>query len=151
MRSFVKALEEWLADPMNAAVLSWDDAGTTFRVKNPEQFMQLYRKTFNAARYNSFKRQLNMYGFRSREEVIAHPYFQRGRVDYERILKKSVAGPNPSKAERPKAERPKAERPKAERPKAEASKTKELNLFEFDSLHLCSTAGLVDLMLGLDF
>ena len=129
MRSFVKALEEWLADPMNAAVLSWDDAGTTFRVKNPEQFMQLYRKTFNAARYNSFKRQLNMYGFRSREKVFDHPFFQRGCVDYERILKKKVA----------------------EASKAEASKTKESSFFEFDALHLCSTAGLVDLMLGLDF
>ena len=144
MKAFVKALFGWLADPVNAAILSWDANGKTFRVKNPEQFMEdLYRQRFKAARYNSFNRQLNIYGFRCREEAFVHPSFQRDFVDYDRILKRkggseALTTKEPSKAAASKAAASKAARQRSPDP------------FEFDHLYLFSTAGLVDLMLGLD-
>lgn len=142
MQSFVKVLEEWLADHLNASILSWNEDGTGFKVKNPEKFMRhVYSSRFSSTKYNSFKRQLNLYGFRSRDELFFHPYFQRGFVDYERILKRK-GGVETFKVKAEKKREPEA---------SKAEQQKEPDLFEFDDLHLCSTAGLVDLFLGLDF
>ena len=45
-------------------VVSWDASGTTFKVHKPDEFvtrvMPLY---FDMSKYESFRRQLNLYGF----------------------------------------------------------------------------------------
>ena len=137
--AFVKSLADWLANPANAGVICWNEEGTTFQINDSKRFMEeLYSSRFMATRYTSFKRQLNIYGFRCRDHVFVHPFFQRGRVDYHQIMKRK--GVRFEKKVKAKATEAKAVEAKAA-----------YDPFVFDSLHLGSTAGLVDFMLGLDF
>ena len=167
--AFVKSLADWLANPANAGVICWNEEGTTFQINDSKRFMEeLYSSRFMATRYTSFKRQLNIYGFRCRDHVFVHPFFQRGRVDYHQIMKrkgvrfekKVKVKATEAKAVEVKATEAKAVEVKAVEVKATEAKAVEAKAVEakaaydpfvFDSLHLGSTAGLVDFMLGLDF
>jgi hypothetical protein len=193
MWAFVKSLASWLEDPNNANVLCWNEDGTSFQIKDPNWFMEnVYRFRFKAKCYTSFKRQLNMYGFRCRDGMIAHPFFKRDCIDYHRFVKRKgvrFESTNPKAAKAIEAmeamEAAKAakaieameamEAAKAAKAieaieaakavkamealkaieEAEAAKATEMqrapNPFEHDNLHLCSTAGLVDFMQGLEF
>jgi len=163
MKVFVRSLLDWLANPANATILRWNEEGTTFHVIDSERFMEeLYRKKFNAARYASFKRQLNIYDFRCRDEVFVHPHFRRDGSDYHLITKKKGVRfqKSPTKLYKAKksaiqpeltgtGEAPDAAAPDAAAPDAAAPER--TDPFKFNGLHLFSSSYLVDLMIDLDF
>jgi hypothetical protein len=181
MLAFVKSLASWLEDPKNANVLCWNEDGTSFQIKDSKRFMEnMYRFRFKAKCYTSFKRQLNMYGFRCRDGLIVHPFFKRDCIDYHRFVKRKgvrfeSTNPKAAKAIEAMEAMEAAKAAKAieaiEAAKAfkameaieaieaaeaiEEAKATEMqrapNPFEHDNLHLCSTAGLVDFMQGLEF
>lgn len=72
-------------------IVSWVQEGTAFRVYDTEAFvtsvLPLY---FNSTKYESFRRQLNLYGFHRISKgpergIISHPYFQAGAPEQCRI------------------------------------------------------------------
>jgi len=63
-RQFVGKLVEILNDITNSNLISWNQAGTSFIVKDSETFSQIILpKYFKTNNFNSFVRQLNMYNF----------------------------------------------------------------------------------------
>jgi len=63
-RQFVGKLVEILNDMSNSNLISWNQAGTSFIVKDSETFSQvILPKYFKTNNFNSFVRQLNMYNF----------------------------------------------------------------------------------------
>lgn len=73
-------------EPELACIISWQPNGTTFRIHDKKLFEKLVREHgfFNQKSYSSFRRQLNLWGFkkigkRSKAElgVYGHPLFLR--------------------------------------------------------------------------
>jgi len=63
-RQFVGKLVEILNDMSNSNLISWNQAGTSFIVKDTDTFSQvILPKYFKTNNFNSFVRQLNMYNF----------------------------------------------------------------------------------------
>jgi len=63
-RQFVGKLVEILNDVSNSNLISWNQSGTSFIVKDSETFSQIILpKYFKTNNFNSFVRQLNMYNF----------------------------------------------------------------------------------------
>jgi hypothetical protein len=63
-RQFVGKLVEILNDMSNSNLISWNQSGTSFIVKDTETFSQvILPKYFKTNNFNSFVRQLNMYNF----------------------------------------------------------------------------------------
>lgn len=63
-RQFVGKLVEILNDMSNSNLISWNQSGTSFIVKDSETFSQvILPKYFKTNNFNSFVRQLNMYNF----------------------------------------------------------------------------------------
>lgn len=92
--SFVSKLYSMLEDPSIADLISWGSSGTVFSVANPAEFSRLVLPNwFKHSNWQSFVRQLNMYGFHKvnhsyqgnpTDEVqvweFRHPSFRRGEI-----------------------------------------------------------------------
>jgi len=53
-----------LQDPDLASVISWHSHGRCFRVHNPKKSEEFLHRFFNQNKYSSFRRQLNLWGFK---------------------------------------------------------------------------------------
>lgn len=92
--SFVSKLYSMLEDPSISDLISWGSSGTVFSVANPAEFSRLVLPNwFKHSNWQSFVRQLNMYGFHKvnhsyqgnpTDEVqvweFRHPSFRRGEI-----------------------------------------------------------------------
>lgn len=92
--SFVSKLYSMLEDPSISDLISWGSSGTVFSVANPAEFSRLVLPNwFKHSNWQSFVRQLNMYGFHKvnhsyqgnpSDEVqvweFRHPSFRRGEI-----------------------------------------------------------------------
>ncbi|CBQ72383.1 conserved hypothetical protein [Sporisorium reilianum SRZ2] len=92
--SFVSKLYSMLEDPSISDLISWGSSGNVFSVANPAEFSRLVLPNwFKHSNWQSFVRQLNMYGFHKvnhsyqgnpSDEVqvweFRHPSFQRGEI-----------------------------------------------------------------------
>lgn len=92
--SFVSKLYSMLEDPSISDLISWGHTGTVFSVANPTEFSRLVLPNwFKHSNWQSFVRQLNMYGFHKvnhsyqgnpNDEVqvweFRHPSFRRGEI-----------------------------------------------------------------------
>uniref|UniRef100_V5ET93 HSF-type DNA-binding domain-containing protein n=2 Tax=Kalmanozyma brasiliensis (strain GHG001) TaxID=1365824 RepID=V5ET93_KALBG len=92
--SFVSKLYSMLEDPSIGDLISWGTSGSVFSVANPAEFSRLVLPNwFKHSNWQSFVRQLNMYGFHKvnhsyqgnpTDEVqvweFRHPSFRRGEI-----------------------------------------------------------------------
>ncbi|SPO37887.1 uncharacterized protein PSFLO_03364 [Pseudozyma flocculosa] len=92
--SFVSKLYSMLEDPSIEDMISWGPSGTVFSVANPAEFSRLVLPNwFKHSNWQSFVRQLNMYGFHKvnhsyqgnpTDEIqvweFRHPSFRRGEI-----------------------------------------------------------------------
>lgn len=92
--SFVSKLYSMLEDPSISDLISWGSSGTVFSVANPAEFSRhVLPNWFKHSNWQSFVRQLNMYGFHKvnhsyqgnpTDEVqvweFRHPSFRRGEI-----------------------------------------------------------------------
>lgn len=92
--SFVSKLYSMLEDPSISDLITWGHTGTVFSVANPTEFSRLVLPNwFKHSNWQSFVRQLNMYGFHKvnhsyqgnpNDEVqvweFRHPNFRRGEI-----------------------------------------------------------------------
>ncbi|TKY86427.1 hypothetical protein EX895_004576 [Sporisorium graminicola] len=92
--SFVSKLYSMLEDHSISELISWGSSGTVFSVANPAEFSRLVLPNwFKHSNWQSFVRQLNMYGFHKvnhsyqgnpSDEVqvweFRHPSFRRGEI-----------------------------------------------------------------------
>lgn len=74
-------------------VISFNAAGTAFKIHRPVEFTQTLQEFFRHSRLESFKRQLSMYGFHRisagpEEDYFAHPLFVRGRPELCQSIKR---------------------------------------------------------------
>ena len=87
----------------NEEVVEWSEDGSTFVVKNVEEFSKLLPRYFKTANFASFVRQLNMYNFQKQkcgnmQHKFFHPNFKRGRVrDLALIKRKKIISARPAK------------------------------------------------------
>lgn len=120
--AFLSKLMRMVDNPDTDYLISWTERGTSFVIKNQQQFTQsllpYYYKHSNMA---SFIRQLNMYGFRKviglvagalkgekEEQEFAHPFFLKGqehilgrikRKIQSAVSKNNLPGLHPSSSE----------------------------------------------------
>ena len=92
--SFVAKLYSMLEDDATGNMITWGPSGDVFSVANPSEFSRIISPSwFKHANWQSFVRQLNMYGFHKvnhtftgtpNEEVqiweFKHPSFRRGAI-----------------------------------------------------------------------
>ncbi|KAN0064514.1 Flocculation suppression protein [Thecaphora frezii] len=92
--SFVSKLYSMLEDPSIEDMITWGPSGTVFSVANPAEFSRLVLPNwFKHSNWQSFVRQLNMYGFHKvnhsyqgnpTDEIqvweFRHPNFRRGEI-----------------------------------------------------------------------
>lgn len=92
--SFVSKLYSMLEDDTIEEMIAWGPSGTTFSVANPAEFAKVVLPNwFKHSNWQSFVRQLNMYGFHKvnhtyqgtpEEEIqvweFKHPNFRRGEI-----------------------------------------------------------------------
>ncbi|KAG7342533.1 HSF-type DNA-binding protein [Nitzschia inconspicua] len=86
-----KMLEEAPAKKFDH-IVSWVQNGTAFKVHNAQGFLaEVIYQYFDQSKYESFRRQLNLYGFtrvvRGRHRgVYSHPFFRQGHQDWCRFI-----------------------------------------------------------------
>ncbi|KAG1542672.1 hypothetical protein G6F46_011037 [Rhizopus delemar] len=103
--AFVNKLYKMLEDPQTSDLISWSSHGDLFSVSNPTLFSKcVLPQYFKHNNWQSFVRQLNMYGFHKVNDLIhsnltnenqtwefKHPNFRRGAVgDLQHIKRKSA-------------------------------------------------------------
>ncbi|KAL1931474.1 hypothetical protein VTP01DRAFT_9617 [Rhizomucor pusillus] len=103
--AFVSKLYNMVEDPEIQDLIGWSERGDVFRVSNLTLFSKnVLPRYFKHNNWQSFVRQLNMYGFNKVNDMIhsnmrnenqtwefRHPHFQRGQVqDLQNIKRKSV-------------------------------------------------------------
>ncbi|KAG1451484.1 hypothetical protein G6F46_010191 [Rhizopus delemar] len=103
--AFVNKLYKMLEDPQAVELISWSSRGDLFSVSNPTSFSKyVLPQYFKHNNWQSFVRQLNMYGFHKVNDLIhsnltnenqtwefKHPNFKRGAVgDLQNIKRKSA-------------------------------------------------------------
>jgi len=83
----------------------WNELGNAFFVKDVEEFSEkILMKYFRHCKYQSFQRQLNLYGFRKVTRgpyagAHAHQYFLKGRADLLVLVRRyRPSSPTPSQA-----------------------------------------------------
>jgi heat shock transcription factor 1 len=83
--SFLQKTYEILCDNSLSSIVSWNDDGKSFSVKNVKEFSeQVLPMYFKHSNFASFVRQLNMYNFhkvREEENVFYHSLFQRDKQE----------------------------------------------------------------------
>ncbi|KAG2171826.1 hypothetical protein INT43_008206 [Umbelopsis isabellina] len=106
--AFVNKLYRMLEDPEMQDLISWSPSGDLFSVANPTQFSKVVLpQYFKHNNWQSFVRQLNMYGFHKVNDMIhhsnitnesqawefRHPSFRRGGIlELQNIKRKSAKG-----------------------------------------------------------
>ena len=89
---FLKSLSEMLEDPANAAIIGWEDEGTTIRIYDSAKLAaEVFPKYFNHNNIPSFVRQLNLYHFKKVLEgpnilKFQHPEFKKGHPELLRNI-----------------------------------------------------------------
>lgn len=100
--SFVSKLYSMLEDDTIKEMISWGASGTTFSVANPAEFAKIVLPNwFKHSNWQSFVRQLNMYGFHKvnhtyqgtpDDEIqvweFKHPSFRRGEIQLLNDIKR---------------------------------------------------------------
>lgn len=95
--SFLQKTYDILENAELSAIISWNEAGTVFLVKNVTDFCdQVLPVYFKHSNYASFVRQLNMYDFHKVREgrwdnAFKHPLFVRGREDLLKEIKRKTS------------------------------------------------------------
>ncbi|KAJ8655794.1 hypothetical protein O0I10_008458 [Lichtheimia ornata] len=103
--AFVNKLYKMLEDPSIHHLISWSENGELFSVSNPTSFSKVVLpQYFKHNNWQSFVRQLNMYGFHKVNDMIhsnltnenqnwefRHPSFKRGAVDDLKNIKRKSA------------------------------------------------------------
>ncbi|KAJ2711197.1 Flocculation suppression protein [Coemansia spiralis] len=133
--AFVSKLYAMVADAGTDSLIAWTADGDCFKVTDPPDFSrEVLPVYFKHGNWQSFVRQLNMYGFHKISDlayggvfgdaqlwVFKHPSFRRGELKLLQSIKRRGArqGPPTTPAETTTSERPSVERPSAERPSAE--------------------------------
>jgi hypothetical protein len=73
-------------------IVSWVNDGDSFKVHNTKEFVQyVMPQYFDQTKYESFRRQLNLYGFTrivrgQHRGVYSHPLFRRDHKDWCRYI-----------------------------------------------------------------
>jgi HSF-type DNA-binding len=86
-----KMLEEAPAKKFDH-IVSWVQGGTAFKVHNAQGFLaEVIYQYFDQSKYESFRRQLNLYGFTrvvrgQHRGVYSHPFFRQGHQDWCRFI-----------------------------------------------------------------
>lgn len=86
-----KVLEEAPANGFDH-IVSWVQNGSAFKVHNAQGFLaEVIYQYFDQSKYESFRRQLNLYGFTrvvrgQHRGVYSHPFFRRGHQDWCRFI-----------------------------------------------------------------
>ena len=81
-------------------IVSWTDSGRSFKVHNATQFVEkVMPRYFDQSKYESFRRQLNLYGFQrvikpNHRSEYRHPLFVRGKREQCRLITRD-AKPKP--------------------------------------------------------
>ncbi|KAI9276518.1 HSF-type DNA-binding-domain-containing protein [Sporodiniella umbellata] len=103
--AFVNKLYKMLEDAQTADYISWSSQGDLFSVPNPTSFSKcVLPQYFKHNNWQSFVRQLNMYGFHKVNDLIhsnlnnenqtwefKHPHFKRGAInDLQNIKRKNT-------------------------------------------------------------
>ena len=94
--SFLQKTYEILENAELEPIISWNEAGTVFLVKNVTDFCdEVLPVYFKHSNYASFVRQLNMYDFHkvregSWDNAFKHPLFLKGREDLLRDIKRKT-------------------------------------------------------------
>ncbi|CEP10844.1 hypothetical protein [Parasitella parasitica] len=106
--AFVNKLYKMLEDLSIQHLISWSDRGDLFSVSNPTAFSKtVLPQYFKHNNWQSFVRQLNMYGFHKVNDMIhsnltsdnqtwefKHPHFRRGAVEDLQNVKRKSTKPN---------------------------------------------------------
>lgn len=85
--NFIWRLYKSLFTPDNQGVIEWTNNGNSFVVLNLETFSKVtLHKEFGLDKFNSFHRQLNIYGFRKNRSnrnglEFSNPYFKMGQMN----------------------------------------------------------------------
>jgi hypothetical protein len=80
-------------------IVSWVNDGDSFKVHNTKDFVQLVMpQYFDQTKYESFRRQLNLYGFTrivrgQHRGVYSHPLFRRDHKDWCRYISRQQQQP----------------------------------------------------------
>ncbi|KAI8370442.1 HSF-type DNA-binding-domain-containing protein [Radiomyces spectabilis] len=111
--AFVNKLYKMVEDPSIQDLISWSEDGDLFSVANPTVFSRVVLpQYFKHNNWQSFVRQLNMYGFHKVNDMIhsnlttetqtwefKHPHFRRGAIDdLQNIKRKSGKPSSPANA-----------------------------------------------------
>jgi len=86
-----------VSDPATNHVVSWNEKGDAFIVKNEHEFaVNVLPVYFRHKNFSSFVRQLNFYGFRKRSNKssysqFSHPLFLRGEVEKLKLIHRKTA------------------------------------------------------------
>ena len=90
---------------LNKGIVDWMPHGMSFRVEDMRSFLTItLPQYFKQTKFESFQRQLNMYGFKRTVKgpeagAYRHPDFQRGRIDLLAKVKRLPVNRNRSKNE----------------------------------------------------
>jgi hypothetical protein len=90
-----KMLEEAPAKNFNH-IVSWVQNGTAFKVHNSQGFLaNVIYQYFDQSKYESFRRQLNLYGFTrvvrgQHRGVYSHPFFRQGHQELCRFITRQL-------------------------------------------------------------
>ena len=94
---FISKIYKMVSDPNTQDVVSWNERGDGFIVKNEFVFAsQIMRTYFRHQNFSSFVRQLNFYGFHKRSSPSSltsfyHPSFKKGHPELlSQIVRKST-------------------------------------------------------------
>ncbi|KAJ2078720.1 Flocculation suppression protein [Coemansia sp. RSA 988] len=105
--AFVSKLYAMVADPDTDKLISWTAEGDCFKVTDPPEFSQTVLPSyFKHGNWQSFVRQLNMYGFHKINDLayggvfgdtqlwmFKHPHFQRNQLSMLQKIKRRGAKP----------------------------------------------------------
>ncbi|OBZ83020.1 Heat shock factor protein [Choanephora cucurbitarum] len=106
--AFVNKLYKMLEDNSIHDLISWSERGDLFSVSNPTSFSRfVLPQYFKHNNWQSFVRQLNMYGFHKVNDMIhsnltsdnqtwefKHPHFKRGEIEDLQHIKRKSAKPS---------------------------------------------------------